>query len=695
MSLVTTSTPRAIALGVFVAVHLVLLGLLAWGPGSGDLHEAPVGVVAPGVVGEFLAATNSSAELTTVLLDERTARARLAAGDVVAVVLVDLTTSRDTVLVAPAQDQRLVDAVVDRIRQFERAQQRTVAVRENGPGGSATVRDRLALTAIAASFVLALVTVAVRRARTHPRPGRVPRSALGTAAAAVVIGSGLSWLPLGLGLMQPAGSLVLALAVLGAWLLPAACAVAAGRTGLGVAAVIQLCWAAPLAGHLDDRLLPTSWAAAFPYTLPGATREALLDTAAGPPGARPVVVLLAWVAAGAVAAVYAVRRPDRPREDLPLLHAALAAVPAAAVLILAAALLPSGAPPAVPSAPATQTECLRVGPIRSVGDLNRIVRGVRGGPAFGGGDVGADVLLADGRRLMLFGDTVRPGARTGAFVRNSMLVVGDGCLSVVTPPGQGAVIPDRADGVGYWPMSVGVEHRAGYDLVLVGVQRVRSTGSGPFDFEALGPSAAVFFVPAGDTPQLAGVRDLGADSTDASRPMWGAAAAVADGWVYVYGTATPGEDLTFGYSLRVARMRPDALPYQSRWRYWDGQAWSSDPAAAAELVPAVGGVSQTLSVFEQGGTWYALSKQDEYLGRGLVVWTAPAPTGPFIAQPPVADLPSDPAAGLLRYMPLAHPDLLPRPGTVVVSYSTNRDKVEEVLADPRRYRPRFLRVRLP
>ena len=103
MSLVTTSTPRAIALGVFVAVHLVLLGLLAWGPGSGDLHEAPVGVVAPGVVGEFLAATNSSAELTTVLLDERTARARLAAGDVVAVVLVDLTTSRDTGSTSPVR----------------------------------------------------------------------------------------------------------------------------------------------------------------------------------------------------------------------------------------------------------------------------------------------------------------------------------------------------------------------------------------------------------------------------------------------------------------------------------------------------------------------------------------------------------------------------------------------------------------
>jgi hypothetical protein len=46
-------------------------------------------------------------------------------------------------------------------------------------------------------------------------------------------------------------------------------------------------------------------------------------------------------------------------------------------------------------------------------------------------------------------------------------------------------------------------------------------------------------------------------------------------------------------------------------------------------------------------------------------------------------------------MPLAHPDLLPEPGTVVVGYSENNVDPGRVVDDPRRYRPRFLRVPLP
>lgn len=114
-----------------------------------------------------------------------------------------------------------------------------------------------------------------------------------------------------------------------------------------------------------------------------------------------------------------------------------------------------------------------------------------------------------------------------------------------------------------------------------------------------------------------------------------------------------------------------------------------------ELIDHRGGVSQTLSVFRVGRTWYALSKRDEVLGTDLTVWTAPSAAGPFTVQPASASIPSDAVSGTLRYMPLAHPDLLPEPGTVVVSYSVSNTDFEVVRDDPRRYRPRFLRVALP
>ena len=165
--------------------------------------------------------------------------------------------------------------------------------------------------------------------------------------------------------------------------------------------------------------------------------------------------------------------------------------------------------------------------------------------------------------------------------------------------------------------------------------------------------------------------------------------------MYLYGTSTPGTPYVFGSSLQVARVPVDDVFDQGAWRYWDGGAWVTESDAAAELIPAVGGVSQTLSVFELDGTWYALSKRNDFLGTDVVAWTAPSPTGPFDGGESLAPLPSDPFTGESTYMPLAHPDLLPRPGTVVVSYSRNRTDLGSVLEDPLLYRIRFLRVELP
>lgn len=346
---------------------------------------------------------------------------------------------------------------------------------------------------------------------------------------------------------------------------------------------------------------------------------------------------------------------------------------------------------------AAETRCLPIDPITSIADLNRLVTSVRGGSEFQGADVGADVTLQDGRRLWVFGDTLRsPDFDGQRFVRNSMLVFRDGCADVVLPADRGALIPDRADGVGYWPMAIAKVGHTGYDLVGVAAQRVRGTNQpdGAAAFANLGPAIALFVVPRGKTPQLIDVVDIGKDSSSTKRPTWGAAATVDGGWVYLYGTANPQKELVFGYSLMVARVRPNDITNTSRWRYWDGRSWQRSAARAAVLIPAEGGVSQTLSVFKKDGRWYAVSKRDEFVGTDLVIWSAPGPTGPFVAGPAVASIPSE-TSGTLRYMPLAHPDLLPTKGTVVVSYSQNDTDATKIQDDPFLYRPRFLRATLP
>ena len=141
----------------------------------------------------------------------------------------------------------------------------------------------------------------------------------------------------------------------------------------------------------------------------------------------------------------------------------LVTVPAAAAMFAIVSLSPgSGERTLGPAALAAETHCLPVTPISSVDDLNRLVTSVRGSPGFQGADVGADVTLQDGRRLWVFGDTLRsPSFKGQRFVRNSMLVFQDRCADVVVPSDHGALIPDRTDGVGYWPMSIAKITRRG------------------------------------------------------------------------------------------------------------------------------------------------------------------------------------------------------------------------------------------
>lgn len=706
-------------LRTLAALALLVGALLAVLPAvddaaAGRTHGAPVLLVGPEVVVGPLArdvdALPGSPFDAEPEDDRATAEAALAAGDVVAVLVLDLRRTEDTLLLPRLRTDDLDAALVREARAAEERRGRTLAVERVGPVRNAPAYDALGLAAVAAAFVLVLVVSLVWGpfARTLPR-GLLRLAALG-ALAAVVLGTA-PLLPGVPGAAAPEVGAALALGVLAAGCLTLALEALAGLAGLLLAAALLLVVPLPLLVAEDPLLLADPWPGVTRWTPAGAVAEAVRDSAAGG-GAQRELLLLAVVAAVGLLVLALTRfdgvrtspavpaRADRPADDVPTtgrwrlqLLAVLALLAGGVVLTLALLPGPDDAE-AYPSL-ASATTCEPTGPVRTVADLNRVTE-LRGSPQFQGGDVGAEAALQDGRRVWVFGDTLRAGDGGRSFVRNSMLVVEPGCLQVVVPAGGGAVIPDRDGQVGYWPMSVVVSGRPGYDLVTVTAQRVRSTDrTDAFGFENLGPAVALYVVPRGETPQLVSRVDVGEDSADPARPMWGAATALADGWLHLYGTARPEADAPTGFSLRVARVRPDDVLETDRWRYWDGSAWVADPGAAAELVPAEGGTSQTLSVFERGGRWYAFSKRDEFLGSDLVFWTAPAPTGPFTAQPPVADLPSDSAGGELRYMPLAHPDLLPEAGSVLVSYSRNSTDVGRVLDDPLLYRPRFLRVPLP
>ncbi|MDO9494538.1 MAG: hypothetical protein Q7J48_02440 [Nocardioides sp.] len=341
-------------------------------------------------------------------------------------------------------------------------------------------------------------------------------------------------------------------------------------------------------------------------------------------------------------------------------------------------------------------ECVDTGPLDSIRALNRFVRTSPGTNDFLGGDVGVDVTLPDRRQVWFFADTLRlDTSGRPRLVRNSALLFSPGCAQVLHGADGESLIPERSDGVGYWPMSAFWADLDGEGHLYVFAQRVRAVSDDPFGFAVLGPAIARFEVPSSGVPQLEAVTELGADRRDQRTPAWGAATALTSRWAYVYGTSTRRLSGIHGFALRVARTRPHNLEVQSRWRYWDGSTWHADPERAAALISEVGGVSQTLSVFRSGGRWWAFSKRDEFLGTDLALWSASSPRGPFADPVIVGRLACDERRGDLRYMPLAHPELLPRPGTIVISWSRNNEDLATVCGDPRLYRPHFARLRLP
>ncbi len=189
---------------------------------------------------------------------------------------------------------------------------------------------------------------------------------------------------------------------------------------------------------------------------------------------------------------------------------------------------------------------------------------------------------------------------------------------------------------------------------------------------------AVFVVPRGKPPQLLMNTDIGADKVDTMRPMWGP----LPRWTVTGSTSTEPrarqERASSGSRCR-SRDQGGDLVHSDAGRY--GTAGPGRQAVTGQGAdPADGGVSQTLSVFQRGGRWYAVSKRNEVSGPTWWGGRRRRPPGRGDRGTKVADLPSDPTTGELRYMPLAHPDLAAR-RLVLVSYKRNNTDAAKVNGD--------------
>jgi hypothetical protein len=314
-------------------------------------------------------------------------------------------------------------------------------------------------------------------------------------------------------------------------------------------------------------------------------------------------------------------------------------------------------------------------------------------PEWQAADIGASARLSDGRIAWVFGDTLqqRPSPR---IVANSMLITAGVCISQLIPAAQGAVIPDIDEKTVYWPMSAAVLRMGSdEDELLVLASRIRRGGS-PYDFTFLGTSAAMFEVGRLGVPRLQEIHQVTPDDPSRNQVNWGAATVVHGDRLYVYGTKLTGQKLSFGRELHVARI-PIADPSNRKgWQFWDGERWQGDVSASAAVLPAQGGVSQTLSVDVVGDAFIAVSKRDGDLGNFVYTWTSPGPTGPWTPRRAIR-APAGFDTGALQYAPLAHPEVPLDSGELLVSISRNTTDLAALVKNPDLGRPRFAQVPMP
>ena len=329
-----------------------------------------------------------------------------------------------------------------------------------------------------------------------------------------------------------------------------------------------------------------------------------------------------------------------------------------------------------PSSPPTRVALCGSSPVGATSSRYYDGRWRLNGPGWTGGDGTLSVPLPDGRDVWLFGDTFlgtidATGRRPlgGPWTHNSLVIQQAGRVSTLTGPGDTALIPAEAPGAWSWPGSGIVEGRT----LRVFAHEFARCGDGTWDLDFLRTRIASFSLP--------GLGFLGFDRISARGDViWGNWVLGDSGWTYIYGV--PESAANTAYVARVPRGH-----LRGPWQYFDGGAWSTDPAAAR---PFAGALPNQFGVVKVPGG-YSLISMGVAFDPSIFARFARTPSGPFGPPRLLYTAPLLPITYVYGAVP--HPEILCR-GGLLVSYNVNVQRFQDLFTHPEDYRPRFITVPL-
>lgn len=288
-----------------------------------------------------------------------------------------------------------------------------------------------------------------------------------------------------------------------------------------------------------------------------------------------------------------------------------------------------------------------------------------------GGDAAYSVGLPDGRALWLFGDTFvgKPEAadrRGAAMIANSVGLSTCGASGFEVSYSWGAGETPRAffeagePALRYWPFG-GFAHEGS---VYVALGRIRTTGTGPFDFAFEGTDLARV-TPGASEPSRWVVR---VSTLSAERGVSVAGTTIEGGFAYFFVAGGSG------HPIRLARVSLRELD-RPTLRY-------------VSQTPIFSPGTSELSVARVGKRWRAVYSQDGLPSPAVVSRTAARLEGPWSEEKVLFAAPK--RDGAFCYAGKEHPEFGLSP--MIVTYACNAFKPEDVLGDLSLYRPEVRRV---
>jgi hypothetical protein len=212
-----------------------------------------------------------------------------------------------------------------------------------------------------------------------------------------------------------------------------------------------------------------------------------------------------------------------------------------------------------------------------------------------------------------------------------------------------------------WPGPVIVDPNRNSALVFYA--KLKAGGKGPFDFNVLGNSLAVWKSP--DTKLIRPKVKPGSDDETLLFPKGdihiGQGALVVDDWIYVYGCDTHKDDKGVSWPCYVGRVKfKDALKRKA-WQFYAGDnRWSQDFKEAISIMDA----APMLSVHWNEHLKKYLSVYSKQLVNKIAIRTAERPEGPWSDAQVVLECIAPTNEKMWSYCGLAHPEFSREAGRI-------------------------------